>query len=107
MICAVEDCPKPIRRRGPYCYAHYMKNWRHGTPTPTWGYRKNIAGQRFGQLVALGYDREASRWWCMCDCGAVVARRQGDLNKAHKAGGDSACGDDTLHRRLKGASYSG
>lgn len=39
--------------------------------------RKDIAGQRFGRLVAL--DCESHRigkrvyWWCRCDCGAVVA----------------------------------
>lgn len=39
--------------------------------------RRDIAGQRFGRLVAL--DSESHRlgkrvyWWCRCDCGEVVA----------------------------------
>lgn len=39
--------------------------------------RIDIAGKRFGRLVAL--DSESHRvgkrvyWWCRCDCGEVVA----------------------------------
>jgi len=44
---------------------------------------KDIAGMRFGRLVAL--DRESHRlgkrvyWLCRCDCGKVVAVERHDL----------------------------
>lgn len=42
----------------------------------------------------------------MCDCGTVIARRQGELNKAVRHGVDSSCGDDTIHRRIAAPTYS-
>lgn len=39
--------------------------------------RIDIAGRRFGRLVALdGESHSVGKrvyWWCRCDCGAVVA----------------------------------
>lgn len=33
--CQLVDCNKPVKRKG-YCYSHYMKQWRYGTPYPEW-----------------------------------------------------------------------
>lgn len=100
MECAVAECDSPLYRRGPYCQAHYMKSWRYGTPTPTWGHRKNIAGRRYGNLVALGFNRDTRLWVFMCDCGAIVERRQGDLNRRVTRRGTAmvTCGDWETHR---------
>lgn len=32
--CPVDGCSKDAYRKG-FCYAHYMKDWRYGTPTPS------------------------------------------------------------------------
>lgn len=29
----------------------------------------DVTGQRFGQLTAMYYDKQRSRWLCRCDCG--------------------------------------
>lgn len=91
--CKLAECGKPVKRRG-YCYGHYMKNWRYGTPTPefepAW---IDIRGRRFGALTVIA--RRGSRWLCDCDCGAVATVRAGDLNSGHV----SSCGDRALHGR--------
>lgn len=94
MTCPVEGCIKDVSRGG-YCYAHYMKNWRYGTPTPVhepqW---EDLTGGRFGSLVAV--ERlEDGRWKCDCDCGANTIARVGDLNRGSKV----SCGDRAKHRR--------
>lgn len=98
--CTVDGCAKPIKRYG-YCYGHYMKNWRYGTPTPQHATRwEDIRGQRFGTLTVTA--RDGSRWACECDCGQEATRSAGDLNR----GGDSStCGDRRAHHRT-GDSYS-
>jgi hypothetical protein len=87
-------------RRGGYCYSHYMKNWRHGTPTPVFGHRKDIGGQRYGSLVALGYNRDSRLWVLLCDCGAVVERKAGQFTRKQTRRGLSmvTCGDWPTHR---------
>ena len=66
-VCPVDDCPKQ-KYRGGYCYAHYMKKWRYGTPTPAHAPRwEDFTGRRFGQLVAIA--RVDGRWVLKCDCG--------------------------------------
>lgn len=95
-ICSVENCTGSIRTNG-LCYAHYMKNWRYGTPTPefdpTW---VDIRGQRFGTLVVI--DRTGRHWNCRCDCGREVLRLAGCLNRA--ADGNT-CGVKKAHWNYK------
>lgn len=99
--CSLTDCDKPVKRGG-YCYGHYMKAWRYGTPTPefdpSWD---DIRGQRFGTLLVI--DRVKHQWRCVCDCGAERLANAGDLNRA----GDAAtCGNRTTHRRTNNAGYT-
>lgn len=99
--CSVTDCSAPIKRRG-YCYGHYMKNWRYGTPTPqhTPGW-VDIRGRRFGTLVVT--ERRGSRWLCKCDCGRERLCPAGDLNRA---GQTSTCGHRPTHHRTDTAGYT-
>ena len=98
--CAVQGCPAPIKRGG-YCYGHYMKNWRYGTPTPDHPPRwEDIRGHRFGALTVQ--ERQGSQWLCRCDCGATTNVRAGDLNR----GTATTCGDPRLRHRLDTAGYS-
>lgn len=102
-ICAVEGCSKEVRRRGPYCYPHYMKNWRYGTPTPVHAkFRKDLTGERFGKLVVLEHAG-SGMWKCVCDCGVEVVKRTGDLNRTEKP----TCSVGSLCRRADVTSYSG
>lgn len=98
--CSVADCDLPIKRRG-YCYGHYMKAWRYGTPTPVFTPKwEDIRGVRYGALVVT--HRQGMRWACDCDCGRTTLVRSGDLN----AGSVSSCGDSTTHRRDPDAGYT-
>lgn len=99
--CSLTDCDKPIKRAG-FCYGHYMKNWRYGTPTPDFGPSwVDIRGQRYGLLVVR--ERVDHRWLCDCDCGRTRLVSAGDLNRH----ADSAtCGDRRTHRRLDTAGYT-
>lgn len=97
--CSVAGCQKPTKRSG-YCYGHYMKNWRYGTPTPVHPNRsRNIAGLRFGALVAL--SRADQKWLCRCDCGDLTVVRLGDLNR----GTAISCGA-SFHHRSDAPGYS-
>lgn len=99
-ICSVSDCSKPTKRGG-FCYGHYMKNWRYGTPSPVHRRRwTDLTGQRFGSLVAR--VRVGMQWSCDCDCGAVTVVRVGDLNN----GNVSSCGNFAIHRRRDDVEYS-
>lgn len=98
--CDVAGCGKPHKRYG-FCYGHYMKNWRYGTPTPEWPSRwDDIRGERFGTLVVV--DRVGHRWECVCDCGGSRLASAGDLNRY---GDQSTCGDRSVHRRLPDVGY--
>lgn len=98
--CSLPDCGKPLKRFG-FCYGHYMKNWRYGTPTPefapSW---PDIRGQRFGRLTVL--ERVDAQWSCRCDCGAMASARAGDLNR----GTVTTCGDKVKHWRRADIGYS-
>lgn len=99
--CSLTDCEKPVKRAG-YCYGHYMKNWRYGTPTPDFGPGwADIRGQRFGTLVVV--ERVDHRWRCTCDRGTERLVSAGDLNRCGDA---STCGDRRTHRRLDVAGYT-
>lgn len=99
--CSLPDCAKPVKRGG-YCYGHYMKNWRYGTPTPEFPSRVvDLAGQRFGTLVVV--ERVRHQWRCFCDCGASRLVSAGDLNRT---GDGTTCGDRTEHHRRDDAGYT-
>lgn len=97
--CKVADCTKHIKRAG-FCYAHYMKNWRYGTPTPEHPKRhQDLAGQRFGELVVV--DRTTDGFWiCRCDCGNETKVRTGCLNR----GSTQRCGSGQ-HRERNAVGY--
>ena len=49
---------------------------------------KDITGQRFGQLVALSFERRKGArplWTCLCDCGGVALATQGRLKARTKS----------------------
>lgn len=98
--CDVPGCTMP-HKRGGYCYGHYMKDWRYGTPTPDhppqW---VDLRGRRFGTLVVR--ERRGSAWYCECDCGRSRLARAGDLNRC---GDSSTCGHRATHRRSDTAGY--
>ena len=98
--CSLDGCDKPVKRAG-YCYGHYMKNWRYGTPTPEFppGW-VDIRGERFGTLVVM--ERVGDAWRCDCDCGRTRITRTGDLNRT---GDQSTCGDRSTHYRQPTAGY--
>lgn len=99
--CSLPDCGKPLRRAG-YCYGHYMKAWRYGTPTPDHPSRVvDIKGQRFGTLTVI--ERRGFQWHCECDCGRTRLVSAGDLNRHGDA---NTCGHRPTHRRRDDAGYS-
>lgn len=90
--CSVEACSKPIKR-SKYCYGHYMKNWRYGTPEPFWPDRwVDEIGNRYGTLVVC--VREGSKWLCKCDCGETRLASAGEL---HRTGERNTCGTPGKH----------
>ena len=98
--CSVTGCDKPVKRTT-LCYGHYMKNWRYGTPTPSFPDRhEDLSGRRFGNLIVL--RRVDGRWLCSCDCGATTVVRVGDLNRGTTAN----CGDRSEHRRRDDIKYA-
>lgn len=97
--CKVDGCAKPPRTHG-FCYAHYMKNWRYGTPTPEHEPRwLDLIGQQFGHLTVIA--RAEDKWLCQCDCGATTEVRAGDLNNGNITG----CGDWRAHPRTETPGY--
>lgn len=99
--CSLPTCTKPLKRGG-FCYGHYMKNWRYGTPTPefspSWD---DVRGKRFGTLVVL--ERDGAKWICKCDCGRERAASAGELNRTGEA---ATCGHRPTHRRADEAGYT-
>ena len=92
--CAVEGCSKDRYQRQKMCGSHFMKQYRYGDPhykTPP--RHADLAGQRFGLLVAVEF--EAGKWRCVCDCGEQTAVRSGDLNR----GTIQSCGRSEHRRR--------
>lgn len=67
-------------------------------------YRKDLAGRRFGKLVALELRQDPGnvrKWLCQCDCGKQTIVRQGNLRDR---GGTESCGClafDAIARRPK------
>lgn len=98
--CKLPTCDKPVKRTG-YCYGHYMKNWRYGTPTPQFDPMwVDVIGQRFGTLVVQ--ERRGDQWLCQCDCGRTRQASAGELNRA---GAANTCGHKPTHYRIDTAGY--
>lgn len=103
-ICSIEGCENPAKTRG-WCGKHYQRWSLKGTmddpPPRVWSFQ-DIAGQRFGALVAV--RREGVRWVCACDCGAESVVLPGAL----KNGNTKSCGCSRRLPRLRraGAGYS-
>ena len=90
--CTVDNCTKPIKRRG-YCYGHYMKAWRYGTPTPEHPARyADLTRHRFGTLTIIA--RYEGMWLAHCDCGRYRIARVGDINRTLDA---TTCGIPGQH----------
>ena len=113
--CLLDECDRPVKRKG-YCYAHYMKVWRYGTPYPSNGWMRgdkaaqikaqrermvDIRGQRFGTLMVI--ERVGKHWRCACDCGRERLALAGDLNRHGDA---NTCGHRPTHGRADFANYS-
>lgn len=98
--CKVDGCLDLIKRHG-FCYAHYMKDWRYGTPTPVHTpWLKDLSGARYGTLTV---DRfEDGKWICECDCGRTRLVTAGELKRT---GERNTCGDRSVHRRGNDAGY--
>lgn len=95
--CTVEGCDRPVkpRARHGFCYGHYMKNWRYGTPTPEHSPKHaDLTGQTFGTLTVL--ERVGQLWRCACSCGGQRLARIGDLRRYGSA---NTCGEKRNHRR--------
>lgn len=91
-ICAIDNCERPIKRNG-FCYGHYMKNWRYGTPTPEWPDKwEDVRGKRYGTLTAS--ERRDGKWLCICDCGETRVASIGELNRT---GEQNTCGNKGNH----------
>lgn len=104
-ICAVPECEKETRRRSPYCYAHYMKNWRYGTPTPVHAkFREDLTGLKTGKLTVVRHH-SSGKWVCVCECGSEVVKATSDLNRSVKRNGAASCGS-VLCRRAEIVGYS-
>ena len=102
-ICAVDNCVKPVKHKsGQYCYAHYMKNWRYGTPTPEHRkFRQDLTGLKIGKITVVAFHSDA-KWKCVCDCGKMFSRRTGELNRAKRTGETATCGSGICRRKPDG-----
>lgn len=83
--CSVPGCTDPVRSKG-WCYAHYMRDYRYGSPTARPTRAADLTGQRFGRLVAL--EREGRYWLCRCDCGQLTRPTTHNLT----SGNTTTCG---------------
>jgi hypothetical protein len=102
-MCSVDGCEKPVKRPTTgFCYSHYMKNWRYGTPTPAHASRaSDIVGKRYGELTVLKHLGHG-KWLCSCDCGETTTTRAGELNR----GSAKTCGNRTAHYRQETVEYT-
>lgn len=99
--CELDDCSRNHYRAG-LCASHYMKRYRYGDPNHVLASRAtDIAGRRFGSLVAL--RRDDGMWICQCDCGNQRAIRIGDLNR----GSAVTCGERPTHPYKATVTYAG
>lgn len=101
--CKVEGCDEPVKRpRTGYCYGHYMKSWRYGTPTPQHPptYDSSLVGLRVGSLTVTA-ERVGTQWVCECDCGGTTLAGTTHLKRGQR----KACGNTAAHRRLSSVAY--
>lgn len=100
LSCPVEGCSKDVRRAG-FCYSHYMKNWRYGTPTPVHERKhQDLLGKEFG-LLTVASRTSGKHWICQCECGETTLALSGDLNRGSK----TTCGNKVKHWRSESAGY--
>lgn len=96
--CSVPDCDRAATpgKRG-WCYGHYMRNYRYGSPTAEKRRRYvDVEGERFGRLVAVEREPAPSRFWvCRCECGAE--RRA--TYEALRRGKATSCGAPDCQRK--------
>jgi hypothetical protein len=94
--CSIDGCERPVKAKG-WCYAHYMRDYRYGSPTaPKRRQFVDIAGQRFGRLVAIEHEPAPSRFWVLvCDCGATRRAAYEALSK----GLATSCGARDCRRK--------
>lgn len=89
---------------GKCCRVKQPRAPRAYTPRPYRVRSENLAGDRFGALIALSQDHSKSGvqgayWHCRCDCGAETVARAKDL----KNGNTASCGCLKNVARLKGS----
>lgn len=92
--CAVHGCKRPPYQSREYCAPHRARHYRYGDPLgkpEPW--RRDLAGQRFGRLIAVEYDTTKHAWVCLCDCGAWSRVRAWSLT----SGGSRSCGQRRRH----------
>ncbi len=98
MLCVVTGCGKRSRAVGSdWCEAHYMRMYRNGTldPVPPRGPNVDLTGTTFDLLTVTEWLGRG--WWsCECQCGNVVRRSTGALNRAEAR---KTCGDKRVHYR--------
>ncbi len=98
-ICSIPGCGKPHKARS-FCGAHVRRLYKHGDAlggcAPKW---IDLAGQRFGLLVAVNYaglgSNGSALWFCKCDCGVEKAI----LSSSLRRGASRSCGCGIAARR--------
>ncbi|UOE45283.1 hypothetical protein [Agromyces larvae] len=94
-LCRVGGCERPAYRARTLCNHHAMRRFHYGDelaePPPR--RRAELAGQRFGLLVALERVDARQAWRCQCDCGAETIVRTWSLT----SGGTRSCGQRRRH----------
>lgn len=104
-ICMVPGCGR-VRSSQGICEMHHRRVKKTGTIEGRKRY-KDIAGQRFGRLVAIepiGSKSGAKLWKCACDCGATTSLTQPALT----SGNTRSCGclrTDGLRQKGRGATH--
>jgi hypothetical protein len=100
--CSVDGCGIQSRSaNSTWCEKHYMKNYRHGSPTyvHTSRPRVDLTGRRFGSLVVVQFT---NKWWHLrCDCGATRTAKTNTL----MAGQAVACNNHRIHKRTSNPTY--
>jgi hypothetical protein len=85
-LCSIPGCSKPLAARG-WCQTHYSRWHTNGSPhvlKPRSTHRRaDLAGTRFGRLVAISFAASTSqgaKWLCRCDCGETTYALAKKLN---------------------------
>lgn len=70
------------------CLTSSGHTWRASGYNPDMPKRIDVAGQRFGRLIAkadIGTSRNGRLWLCLCDCGRETTATPHDLRSGHTA----------------------